>query len=177
MTYQSVDALQQVLVEKVFGYAEDRKKAAGRALGTLVEIITYYSLKAWGFRESVAIERPLPEYGNPEITHNVEFSLHPVLRQKEVPLRNFSLPLTTAKLERMLDRLEFDRHGFVSKSAVVLNKKGILRNACTFAESKTSFCIASVDEVREPQYALTVSELHFHPFAVFECKRVVLKKE
>jgi hypothetical protein len=38
MSYKSVDALQQVLVEKVFHYAEDRKKAAGRALGTLVEI-------------------------------------------------------------------------------------------------------------------------------------------
>jgi hypothetical protein len=37
MSYESVDALQKVLVEKVFHYAEDRKKAAGRALGTLVD--------------------------------------------------------------------------------------------------------------------------------------------
>jgi hypothetical protein len=59
MSYPSVDALQKVPVEKVFHYAEDREKAAGRALGTLVEIITYYALKAWGFRENVAIERPL----------------------------------------------------------------------------------------------------------------------
>lgn len=81
MSYQSVDALQQVLVEKVFHYAADRKKAAGRALGTLVEIITYYALKSWNFRENVAIERPLQEYKNPAITHNVEFSLHPVLRR------------------------------------------------------------------------------------------------
>ena len=61
MSYPSVDALQRVLVESVFHYAQDRKKAAGRALGTLVEIITYYALKGWGFRENVAIERPLPE--------------------------------------------------------------------------------------------------------------------
>jgi hypothetical protein len=39
MSYESVDALQKVLVEKVFHYAEDRKKAAGRALGTLVELL------------------------------------------------------------------------------------------------------------------------------------------
>ena len=31
MSYDSVDALQRVLVEQVFHYAEDRKKAAGRA--------------------------------------------------------------------------------------------------------------------------------------------------
>ncbi len=98
MSFESVDALQQVLVEKVFHYAEDRKKAAGRALGTLVEIITYYALKGWGFRENVAIEHPLPEYGNPAITHNVEFSLHPVLRQQLIPLQKFTLPLSTAKL-------------------------------------------------------------------------------
>jgi hypothetical protein len=90
MSYQSVDALQQVLVEKVFHYAEDRKKAAGRALGTLVEIITYYALKGWGFRENVAIERPLPEYKNAEITHNVEFSLHPILRQQSIPFQEFT---------------------------------------------------------------------------------------
>ena len=80
MSYPSVDALQRVLVESVFHYAQDRKKAAGRALGTLVEIITYYALKGWGFRENVAIERPLAEFGNPGITHNVEFSLHPIIR-------------------------------------------------------------------------------------------------
>src|SRR6266404_5039655 len=95
MSYESVDALQKVLVENVFHYAVDRKKAAGRALGTLVEIITYYSLKGWGFRENVAIERPLPEFANPEITHNVEFSLHPILRQQAIPLQKFSLPLST----------------------------------------------------------------------------------
>ena len=69
MSYPSVDALQRVLVESVFHYAQDRKKAAGRALGTLVEIITFYALKGWGFRENVAIERPLPEFGNPDIAH------------------------------------------------------------------------------------------------------------
>ncbi len=172
MSYESVDALQRVLVEKVFHYAEDRKKAAGRALGTLVEIITYYALKGWGFRENVAIERPLPEYGNPKITHNVEFSLHPILRQQTVPLQEFSLPLTTRKLHDVLDKAGFNRDGFVAKAAQVLNNSGLLRNACTFSESKTAFCIASVDEIDGSQLALSVSVLHYHPFAIFECKRV-----
>ena len=32
MSYPSVDALQKVLVDTVFRYAQDRKKAAGRTL-------------------------------------------------------------------------------------------------------------------------------------------------
>jgi len=172
MSYQSVDALQQVLVEKVFHYAEDRKKAAGRALGTLVEIITYYALKGWGFRENVAIERALSEYKNPAITHNVEFSLHPILRQQIVPLQEFDLPLTTTKLRRALDKLEFDHTDLAAKAAQVLSNQGVLRNACAFGESAKTFCIASVDEMKGNQIALTVNVLSQHPFAIFECKRV-----
>jgi hypothetical protein len=172
MSYESVDALQRVLVEKVFHYAEDRKKAAGRALGTLVEIITYYALKGWGFRENVAIERPLAEYGNPAITHNVEFSLHPIMRQQIMPPQRFTLLLTTTKLVTVLDELEFSREGFNAKPAQVVDNQGRLRNACAFAESETAFCIASVDEISGERYALTISVLHCHPFAIFECKRV-----
>jgi len=172
MSYQSVDALQQVLVKKVFHYAEDRKKAAGRALGTLVEIITYYALKGWGFRENVAIERALPEYKNPAITHNVEFSLHPVLRQQTIPLQEFTLPLTTAKLRRALDKLEFDHRDLAAKAAQVLSHDGVLRNACAFGETTDVFCIASVDKIKGNHCALTASVLSQHPFAIFECKRV-----
>jgi hypothetical protein len=172
MSYESVDALQQVLVEKVFHYAQDRKKAAGRALGTLVEIITYYALKGWGFRENIAIERALPEYRNPDITHNVEFSLHPVLRQQIIPLQKFTLPLTTAKLRRALDELKFVHEDLIVKAAQVLSNDGVLRNACTFGESANAFCIASVDEISGDQCGLTISVLGQHPFAIFECKRV-----
>ena len=172
MSYPSVDALQKVLVETVFHYAQDRKKAAGRALGTLVEIITYYALKAWGFRENVAIERPLPEFGNPDIAHNVEFSLHPILRQHVIPLQLYTLPLTAAKLRHALDAANFSHGDLVFKAAEVLSKGGVLRNACTFGESATAFCIASVDESNAGQYGITVSALARHPFAIFECKRV-----
>ena len=172
MSYPSVDALQRVLVESVFHYAQDRKKAAGRALGTLVEIITYYALKGWGFRENVAIERPLPEFGNPDITHNVEFSLHPIVRQQAIPLQTYTLPLTTAKLRRVLDDLGFDHGDLAVKAAQVMSNDGVLRNACTFGESATAFCIASLDESNAGQHRITVSVLSKHPFAIFECKRV-----
>lgn len=176
MSYPSVDALQRVLVESVFHYAQDRKKAAGRALGTLVEIITYYALKGWGFRENVAIERPLPEFGNPDITHNVEFSLHPIIRQQAIPLRAYTLPLTTAKLRRVLDDLGFDHGDLAVKAAEVMSKGGVLRNACTFGESSTAFCIASIDESAAGQHRITVSVLSRHPFAIFECKRVGIEE-
>ena len=88
MSYPSVDALQNTLSENVFHYATDRKKAAGRALGTLVEIIIFYTLRSWGFRDSVAFEKPIPEYGNPLITHNVEYSVHPIIEARKVLLSN-----------------------------------------------------------------------------------------
>src|SRR6267154_1089654 len=92
MAYASVDQLQKVLAKKVFHYAKDSKKTAGRALGTLVEIITFYLLKSWGFEHSMAIERALAEYGNPEITHNVEYSLHAIIRQQRIVVP-FKLPI------------------------------------------------------------------------------------
>lgn len=98
MSYPSVDALQRILVENVFHYAIDKKKAAGRALGTLIEVITFYTLKSWGLRNNICIERPLSEYANAGISHNVEYSLHPVIQQTDLPLDKYALPLTAAKL-------------------------------------------------------------------------------
>lgn len=37
MAYKSVDKLQKALSSNIFHYAKDAKKAAGRALGTMVE--------------------------------------------------------------------------------------------------------------------------------------------
>ncbi|MHB1937292.1 MAG: hypothetical protein ACYCOR_11990, partial [Acidobacteriaceae bacterium] len=106
MSYASVDQLQKVLVEKVFHYAKDSKKAAGRALGTLVEIITFYMLKSWGFEHSVAIERALAEFGNPDITHNVEYSLHPILRQQRLVFPH-KLPINTGRILEIVDEKKF----------------------------------------------------------------------
>jgi hypothetical protein len=176
MAYESVDALQNVLAQKVFGYTQDKKKAAGRALGTLVEIITYYTLKSWGFRDNVAIERRLPEYANAAITHNVEFSLHPILRQQSIPLQPYILPLTSTKLRAALDKIGFSHSDLPARAAQILSKGGVLRNACTFGESANAFCIANVDETTKDEYALTISVLSRHPFAIFECKRVGIEE-
>src|SRR5712692_4207260 len=106
MAYESVDQLQKVLVEKVFHYAKDSKKAAGRALGTLVEIITFYMLKSWGFEHSMGIERALAEYGNPDITHNVEYSLHPILLQQQLFLPH-KLPINSNRILDSVDKKAF----------------------------------------------------------------------
>lgn len=48
---------------QLFGDRQDSKKAAGRALGTFFETIMLYLLRQWGENDSVAIKRPLAEYG------------------------------------------------------------------------------------------------------------------
>ncbi|MDI6737438.1 MAG: hypothetical protein QME12_02870 [Nanoarchaeota archaeon] len=106
MAYESVDKLQNMLSKNVFHYAKDSKKAAGRALGTLVEIITFYLLKAWGYSNSVAIEKGLSEYGNPQITHNVEYSLHPIIGKWNILLNNIELPLTANKKKNQFTKLQ-----------------------------------------------------------------------
>lgn len=37
--------------------------------------------------KNVAIERPLPEFANDDITHNVEYSLHPSTLLKQIAFR------------------------------------------------------------------------------------------
>jgi hypothetical protein len=172
MSYPSVDALQRTLADTVFKYAADRKKAAGRALGTLVETITFYTLKSWGLRNNIAIERPLPEYANAGISHNVEYSLHPVLEKTVLPLEKYALPLTAAKLRRELFKASAAPEKLVAKTASILSRTGVLRNACVLCESEGGFYVAGVDERTKTGLTLTVSCLHNHPFAIFECKRV-----
>lgn len=172
MAYPSVDALQRTLADTVFKYAADRKKAAGRALGTLVEIITFYTLKAWGLRNNVAIERPLPEYANVGISHNVEYSLHPILSETALTLDNYEVPITTSKLRRELFKAGDEPKSLAAKTASILSRDNILRNACALGESEAGPLVASVDEHTKTKLALTVAHLHRHPFAIFECKRV-----
>ncbi|WP_424947279.1 hypothetical protein [Candidatus Spongiihabitans sp.] len=102
MAYESVDKLQNALGEKVFHYTKDKKKAASRALGTMVEIITYYLLKTWGFNNSTSIERGLVEYGNEDISHNVEYSLHPIIKEYGVAIPNDGNSITAAKILKAL---------------------------------------------------------------------------
>lgn len=169
MSYQSVDQLQKVLVETVFHYAKDSKKAAGRALGTLVEIITFYLLKSWGFEHSVAIERALPEFGNPDITHNVEYSLHPILRQQSLVFPH-ELPIN---VNRILDHVgNFSLSGFTKSNRVLLTNTGILRNACAIAAGESSHLVATLDSIENDRVKIEIVEQYDKPYAMFECKRV-----
>lgn len=175
MTYQSVDQLQKVLASKVFHYAQDSKKASGRALGTLVEIITFYLLKSWGFESSVAIERPLAEYGNPDITHNVEYSLRPVLGRYDLSLPE-KLPITSARLfAAVADEGEFSLSGFEKTGNTLLTSGMILRNSCVVANRKTpylSHLMANLQSISSNGFAVTLLEQYSKPYAMFECKRV-----
>lgn len=164
----SVDVLQKSLADTVFQYAVDRKKAAGRALGTLVEIVTFYTLRAWGLRDHIVIERAIPEFGNPKIIHNVEFSLHPILSQHKVEITPVSLPITATKIKRQTPFLQ----GSTVKSTQILSRKGTKRNAAVLTENDIGPITANLDALTDSRCNLTVCQLPATPFSIFECKRV-----
>lgn len=174
MSFQSVDALQRALTENVFHYAKDSKKAAGRALGTLVEIITFYLLKSWGQEKNIAIERRLPEYANPEITHNVEFSLHPSCEIATLNINDIELPLTTKKICKLLSNLSWNADNL--KSSQLLSSKKVLRNACTIFEDEHQIIIAYLAKSKTSSFSISVNQLIPHPYAVIECKRVGIEE-
>jgi len=172
MSYPSVDQLQKVLTDQVFHYADDKKKAAGRALGTLVEIITFYLLKTWGLESAIAIERGLPEYANPVISHNVEYSLHPVTGITDLTVSGGELPVTMHKL---FAKLHLEKSGltvYEPKSQTVLSKDGVLRNACVVGQTDESVLIALVHAIDKNTWKFKLVEQLRSPYAMFECKRV-----
>ena len=171
MAYESVDKLQNVLGDKIFHYTQDKKKAAGRALGTIVEIITYYLLKTWGFNNSTSIERGLIEYGNEDISHNVEYSLHPIIQEYEVSIVNDGKSITATKIFKALEN-KLNTSKFDKKNNTLLDKHNTLRNACTIGESKDSFLLTSFKSTDQKEYKLFVFEQTHKPYAMFECKRV-----
>jgi hypothetical protein len=171
MAYESVDKLQKVLAEEVFNHTKDPKKASGRALGTLVEIVTYYLLKTWGLNNQISIERGLSEYGNPNITHNVEYSLHPIVRSSFLTIDKSAKSITSNVILKALEATGFDLIGFERKSNILLTN-GILRNACTIATSESSFLLCSIKSDIGDKLELHIYEQSRKPYAMFECKRV-----
>jgi len=176
MAYPSVDQLQKVLAESVFHYAADRKKAAGRALGTLVEVITFYLLKSWDLQRFVAIERPLPEYSNDEITHNVEYSLHPSTLLTTCTLPADKLPLSATKLAKALSEKGIAVLRDQRKAHQLLSCDLVLRNACTISDEEDSFLIATLTGLSGKCAEIAVSRLLARPFAIAECKRVGIEE-
>ena len=170
MSYGPVDKLQRALAKDVFHYAKDAKKAAGRALGTLVEIVSFYLLKSWGLEKHTAIERRLPEYANPDITHNLEFSLHPSTQIAALQLPRTDLPITARKITKLIPDCKCPVSGM--KSTQLLTSAGILRNACTVYEDEKRIIVAYLGTPTRTDYRISVNALTPHPFAVVECKRV-----
>ena len=170
--YQSIDALQGRLARDVFGDRESAKKAAGRALGTFVELITFYLIRDWDLEEGLAIERGLPEYGNSGITHNVEFSLHPAVASRAVPVIDPEKTLTTRALVAACKKYELEL-GDVEFRKTELLKKGILRHAAIFASGSDWFWTARMVGVQKEFLATKLSE---RPYAMFECKRVGIEE-
>ena len=171
MAYESIDKLQKVLADEVFKHTKDPKKAAGRALGTLVEIITYYLLKTWGLNNQISIERRLAEYGNSDITHNVEYSLHPIVRSSFLTIDKSEKSITSNMILKVLQATGFDLTGFERKNTQLLSNN-ILRNACTIATSDDSFLLCSIKSDEESNLELHIYEQSRKPYAMFECKRV-----
>ena len=177
MSYESVDQLQKVLAEEIFQGRESAKKAAGRALGTLVEIIAFYLLKTWGFETSLSIEKALAEHGNSEITHNVEYALHPILRRDTLALPTAKGSLTARRIFTELKKNAISCEGFQSTSNILRTQGGILRNACAIGRGKNSSLLALLiapDISEAPQ--LVIVEQHNAPYAIVECKRVGIEE-
>ena len=175
MPYLSVDALQAMLTKDVFHYAKDSKKAAGRALGTLVEVITFYLLHSWGLRDSLAIEKPLAEFANPDITHNVEYSLHPVLQKWDLDFSVKRLPINSVKIRAELWHKEKRQKGR-DVERVLYATNDIVRNCCTIWENEMGLYVAHLENREDLSCKIVVNYLHNHPYAVFECKRVGIEE-
>lgn len=169
MSYPSVDKLQNLLASEVFAYAKDRKKASGRALGTLVEIVTFYTLCAWGLRDHVAIERSVPEFANDDIRHNVEFSLHPIVASHSLAIKPLALPITSSKVLRALDP---PLAAMARRHETLVSTKGVMRNSAILAEREGGFLTAHLLTMDAGRCTVALTELLDEPFAIFECKRV-----
>ncbi len=120
---------------------------------------------------SISIEKRIPEYGNPDITHNVEYSLHPILSECKIQIPNDGSSITANKMLKAIDK-SMDLTSFEKTNNNLLSKDGILRNACTIAVSNNSSLVASITRKTDEKIIISIVEQSSKPFAIFECKRV-----
>ncbi|MCD8297010.1 MAG: hypothetical protein LUC88_05495 [Prevotella sp.] len=171
MSYDSIDKLQNTLKDEVFAHTKDPKKAAGRALGTFIEIISYYLLSEWGLTYSISIERGVAEYGNPAITHNVEFTLHPLIKKWNIIIDKN----TSITSRQILKQINLDE-SYTVKNNILLDKEKTLKNACVIAESPFYLILSSITAIKRNNVEIEIYQQHKHPFAMFECKRVGIEE-
>ena len=170
MPYDSIDAVQNRLSDSYFCRTDDAKKASGRALGTFVELITYYILKQWGFQKSLAIETRLPEYGVSHLTHNVEFTLHKVSFNLENLKYDPCRPLTSSIIIKNNELSELpDFKAATSKTLVSSTSPKIIKNGMVIGNTSKEIILAYADT---HSHSYQINQLNKFPFAMFECKRV-----
>ncbi|MEM1169953.1 MAG: hypothetical protein AAGJ08_12955 [Cyanobacteria bacterium P01_H01_bin.35] len=179
MSYSSIDQIQKVLAQSVFKHTLDKKKAAGRALGTIVEIITYYLIRQWNLSSDVTIELRLPEFGQTQITHNVEFGIHPCIYCQEYEIINPNiLPLTSKKLVKNCRDIAEILQNFDLIDNQILSRGFLQRNRCLIGrninENKLALC--DLKYYSEQEVTVEIAILKLHPFAIFECKRVGIEE-
>jgi hypothetical protein len=164
----TVDQLQLELCETVFHYAADRKKAAGRALGTIIEIITYYKLCSWGFSKNTLIEKRIPEFGRPDITHNVEFSIHRAKNDVElvIPRLGKTINARAIGIAADIDIKETRLAG------TLLDSTHLLRNSAHIGEREGHLLVANLIDFNAKELNVSLVDLEPEPIAIFECKRV-----
>lgn len=176
MSYQSIDKLQLTLAKKVFLGRKDPKKAAGRALGTLVEIITFYTLKDWGFEGSLRIEKGLSEYRNSIVSHNVEYTLHPIKLTDVITLVNVA-PLTSTKILAALNAKRIiDLNNYKKVNSSLFTTSDTIKNSCLIARRDGFSLVAVVKKIDDEKIEVEVTEQQEKPFAMFECKRVGIEE-
>jgi hypothetical protein len=131
--------------------------------------VTFYTLCAWELRDHIAIERSVPEFAHPEITHNVEFSLHPVASTRSVTLKPLHLPVTSKKVLRAAGPPAADIH---ARQETLVTTRRVMRNAAVVAEHDGGFVTAHLIEMDAKGCAVALTDLFDEPFAIVECKRV-----
>ena len=154
----------------VCAHTQSPRKAAGRALGTMVEIITHYLLESWNLRESISIEAPLGEYGNRETAHNVEYGLHWTEKSCHVSAQDQPRPepITARAIRSMM--LQFHGLDIVEVRATALLSGGVVRNPCLPSKGMSTRWVANYGRGGD----VTVSLQSPRPYMIFECRRVGL---
>lgn len=180
MPYSSVDALQKALAETIFQNRQDVKKAAGRTLGTIVELITFYILCEWELLPNLSIERGLAEFANDSITHNVEFGLHRLIAGERFTMAP-DLPLSTTKIVKALAGVARLKPfqvatGMSNKSMQLLSSEKIVRNACALSSSDENLIVANLYDLTDENAVVDIAKLRTQPFCMVECKRVGIEE-
>jgi len=121
--------------------------------------------------DAISIETRIPEFGNPDITHNVEFSLHPIFAKHTIQVEQDGKSLTANRLLRLCASCD-DLGKFTRVNKNLLSRGGILRNACTIAQNDDSVLVATLTGAMGDIFDVSITQQSRKPYAIVECKRV-----